>query len=250
MAMIMITIPAAGVDWQQCPAPDRNSETSSKSQAPNFKQGPNLKKQIPNIRAVPKRIADCGLDKSGDTIRNSDQNPGTPYAIRVAQSSKSGDTIRNSGRAILGARAHGTVTYYSALGMVPEYAEGGAVLAGCFASMFYSLGTAGGWLRLGGHPHPSSPLAFPARRDAKPVSGGRPLPQAPSPGPVGRPLPQGRGVLRIAGRGRSEAFGVRRQPRRGAVAALDRIPSPAPLGPARLGSRPGRIQSKAVSAPR
>ena len=40
-------------------------------------------------------------------------------------------------------------------GMVPGVAEGGAVLAGCIGSMFYSLGTAGGWLRLGGHPHPA-----------------------------------------------------------------------------------------------
>ena len=49
----------------------------------------------------------------------------------------------------------------------------------------------------------------------------------------------------LSRRGRGEAFGVRRQPRRGAVAALDRIPSPA-----RLGSRPLCVQSKAVSAPR
>ena len=37
---------------------------------------------------------------------------------------------------------------------------------------------------------------------------------APSPVPAGRPLPQGRGVMRIAWRGRGEAFGVRRRGRR------------------------------------
>jgi hypothetical protein len=55
--------------------------------------------------------------------------------------------------------------------MILRVAECGAVLGGCFASMLSSLATAGGWLRLGEHPQPSSPLAFPARRDAKPPLG-------------------------------------------------------------------------------
>jgi hypothetical protein len=42
-------------------------------------------------------------------------------------------------------------------GMVPGVARRGAMLAGLFASMLSSLRSAGGWLRLGEHPHPASP---------------------------------------------------------------------------------------------
>jgi hypothetical protein len=48
-------------------------------------------------------------------------------------------------------------------GMVPGVARRGVVLGGCFASMFSLLRMAGGLLRLGGHPQPSSPLASPCQ---------------------------------------------------------------------------------------
>jgi len=48
-------------------------------------------------------------------------------------------------------------------GMVPGVAEWGVVLGGCFGSMFSSLRSAGGLLRLGEHPQPSSPLASPCQ---------------------------------------------------------------------------------------
>ena len=94
---------------------------------------------------------------------------------------------RNRGKMPLrpacGRQAHGQDARATRKGrpIVFGVAGRGAMLAGCIGSMFYSLGTAGGSLRLGEHPYPASPLAFPARRDAKP-------------GPAGRPLPQGRGI--------------------------------------------------------
>ena len=48
-------------------------------------------------------------------------------------------------------------------GMVPGVAEWGVVLGGCFGSMFSSLRSAGGLLRLGEHPQPASPLASPCQ---------------------------------------------------------------------------------------
>ena len=59
-------------------------------------------------------------------------------------------------------------------GMVPGVAEWGVVLGGCFGSMFSSLRSAGGLLRLGEHPQPSSPLASPCQaRPCGPTSPSR-----------------------------------------------------------------------------